>query len=37
MVEFEVDIVDLAVVPGAREKSVTSLPSFKASTVGNFH
>lgn len=36
MTEFDVDMVDLEVVPGAREKSVeVSVPSL--SKFGNFH
>lgn len=34
--EFEVDIVDLEVVPGAREKSV-ALSVLSLSKFGNFH
>lgn len=34
--EFDVDIVDLAVVPGAREKSVLS-PRPSLSSAGSFH
>lgn len=36
MTEFDVDIVDLEVVPGAREKSVVLSPP-SLSKFGNFH